>query len=89
MPAVWPAAVEFALLRPAHRVIASEAREFDMPRQDLPRRGEGSLEFSRSWGEPMDLQLFLVVLGLFMLLLIASLLQPVARRLNLDRKSVV
>ncbi len=30
----------------------------------------------------MDLHLFLVVLGLFVLLLIASLLQPVARRLN-------
>ena len=30
----------------------------------------------------MDLQLYLVVLGLFVLLLIASLLQPAARRLN-------
>ncbi len=30
----------------------------------------------------MDLELFLVVLGLFVLLLIASLLVPVARRLN-------
>ncbi|PPR20044.1 MAG: hypothetical protein CFH38_01608, partial [Alphaproteobacteria bacterium MarineAlpha10_Bin1] len=30
----------------------------------------------------MDLHLFLVVLGLFVLLFIASLLVPVARRLN-------